>query len=150
MGKAIYGVHAGPDPRTAAELATLRARVRQLEAELAELAARLPLDRLVGKHGSRLSGGEAQRVALARLLLREDAVVILDEPTEHLDPDGGRPGGGPAGRHGRGRGARHHPRPGAGGSLRPGGHARAGPGAGRLNVVEPTPGKRWRTTRRRP
>ncbi len=37
MGKAIYGVHAGPDPRTAAELATLRARVRQLEAELAEL-----------------------------------------------------------------------------------------------------------------
>lgn len=45
----------------------------------------LPLDRLVGEHGSRLSGGEAQRVALARLLLREDAVVILDEPTEHLD-----------------------------------------------------------------
>ena len=37
MGKAIYGVLAGPDPRTAAELATLRARVRELEAELAEL-----------------------------------------------------------------------------------------------------------------
>jgi hypothetical protein len=37
MGKAIYGVLGGPDPRTAAELATLRARVRQLEAELAEL-----------------------------------------------------------------------------------------------------------------
>ena len=37
MGKAIYGVRGGPDPRTAAELATLRARVRQLEAELSEL-----------------------------------------------------------------------------------------------------------------
>jgi hypothetical protein len=37
MGKAIYGMLGGPDPRTAAELATLRARVRQLEAELAEL-----------------------------------------------------------------------------------------------------------------
>jgi hypothetical protein len=37
MGKAIYGVLGGPDPRTAAELATLRARVRELEAELSEL-----------------------------------------------------------------------------------------------------------------
>jgi hypothetical protein len=37
MGKAIYGVLGGPDPRTAAELAHLRARVRQLEAELSEL-----------------------------------------------------------------------------------------------------------------
>ncbi len=37
MGKAIYGVLGGPDARTAAELATLRARVRQLEAELSEL-----------------------------------------------------------------------------------------------------------------
>ena len=45
----------------------------------------LPLGRLVGEHGSRLSGGEAQRLALARLLLRRDQVVVLDEPTEHLD-----------------------------------------------------------------
>jgi hypothetical protein len=37
MGKAIYGVLGGPDPRTAAELATLRARVRQLEDELSML-----------------------------------------------------------------------------------------------------------------
>ncbi|GAA1832531.1 thiol reductant ABC exporter subunit CydC [Microlunatus capsulatus] len=54
-------------------------------AALARVGLDLPLDRLVGEHGSRLSGGEAQRVALARLLLREDAVVLLDEPTEHLD-----------------------------------------------------------------
>lgn len=54
-------------------------------AVLARVGLDLPLNRLVGERGSRLSGGEAQRVALARLLLREDAVVILDEPTEHLD-----------------------------------------------------------------
>lgn len=39
MAKALYGFHGGPDPRTAAELATLRARVRELEAELAEARA---------------------------------------------------------------------------------------------------------------
>lgn len=54
-------------------------------AALARVGLDLPLDRLVGEHGSRLSGGEAQRVALTRLLLRQDAVVVLDEPTEHLD-----------------------------------------------------------------
>ena len=36
MGKAIYGAVGGPDPRVVAELATLRARVRALEAELTE------------------------------------------------------------------------------------------------------------------
>ena len=39
MAKALYGSYGGPDPRTAAELAMLRARVRELEAELAELRA---------------------------------------------------------------------------------------------------------------
>ena len=37
MAKALYGFHGGRDPRLEAELATLRARVRQLEAEVAEL-----------------------------------------------------------------------------------------------------------------
>ena len=37
MAKALYGFHGGIDPRVEAELATLRARVRQLEAEVAEL-----------------------------------------------------------------------------------------------------------------
>ena len=37
MAKALYGFHGGTDPRVEAELATLRARVRQLEAEVAEL-----------------------------------------------------------------------------------------------------------------
>jgi cell division protein FtsB len=37
MAKALYGFHAGRDPRLEAELATLRARVRELEAQVAEL-----------------------------------------------------------------------------------------------------------------
>ena len=40
----------------------------------------------VGSHGSRLSGGQRQRLGLARILLGGHRVVVLDEPTEHLDP----------------------------------------------------------------
>jgi len=43
------------------------------------------LDTEVGEHGNRLSGGERQRLGLARLLLADHRVLILDEPTEHLD-----------------------------------------------------------------
>lgn len=42
-------------------------------------------DRLVGEHGGRLSGGEARRLAAARLFVGEADVLVLDEPTEHLD-----------------------------------------------------------------
>jgi ABC-type transport system involved in cytochrome bd biosynthesis fused ATPase/permease subunit len=45
----------------------------------------LPVDRLVGVHGTAVSGGEARRIALARLLVGDANVLILDEPTEHLD-----------------------------------------------------------------
>lgn len=43
MGKAIYGFAGGPDPRLVAELAALRARVRQLEAELSEYRNAAPV-----------------------------------------------------------------------------------------------------------
>jgi ATP-binding cassette subfamily C protein CydD len=44
-------------------------------------------DTPVGEEGERLSGGEAQRVALARAFLADAPVLVLDEPTGHLDPE---------------------------------------------------------------
>ena len=47
----------------------------------------LGLETVVGERGYRLSGGEKQRIALARLLLKSPKLVVLDEATAHLDAE---------------------------------------------------------------
>ncbi len=57
-------------------------------ARLHEFIEQLPekYNTVVGEQGARLSGGQAQRVALARVFLKDAPIILLDEPTSNLDP----------------------------------------------------------------
>lgn len=76
-------LYAKPDASEAEMEAALRA------AQIWTLVAGLPLglDTLVGERGYRFSGGEKQRLSIARLLLKAPDIVILDEATAHLDSE---------------------------------------------------------------
>jgi ATP-binding cassette subfamily B protein len=61
------------------------ARAAQIHGVIAELPN--GYDTVVGERGYRLSGGEKQRLAIARMLVKDPAIVVLDEATSHLDSE---------------------------------------------------------------
>jgi ATP-binding cassette subfamily B protein len=75
--------YASPDATDAQIVEACRA------AQIHDVIAALPdgYDTIVGERGHRLSGGEKQRLAIARMLLKNPSVVILDEATSHLDSE---------------------------------------------------------------
>jgi ATP-binding cassette subfamily C protein CydD len=73
--------------RPGASLEQVRRAARQAHAHLFVEALPQGYDTIIGERGSRLSGGEAQRIALARAFLKDAPLLILDEATANLDPE---------------------------------------------------------------
>ncbi len=75
--------YAKPDVTEAEMIEVCRA------AQILEVIEQLPsgFDTVVGERGYRMSGGEKQRLSIARMLLKDPAMVILDEATSHLDSE---------------------------------------------------------------
>ena len=79
-------------PLTARENITFPLRARKLgrdviESRLKEVASLLGLEEVLDRSPGRLGGGQQQMVSLARCLIRDAAVYLMDEPLSHLDSD---------------------------------------------------------------
>ena len=81
--RSAFARYARPDATDALVVAACKA------ARIHDVIAALPdgYETLVGERGYRMSGGEKQRLAIARVLLKRPAIVVLDEATAHLDSE---------------------------------------------------------------
>ncbi|MGI5418938.1 ATP-binding cassette domain-containing protein [Actinomadura luteofluorescens] len=92
---AVIGPISGSRPMSPPGAGTRRAvreALRAARARVWDWISGLPggLDTHVGEHGVRVSGGQRRRIALARAFLSGARLLVLDEPTAHLDPATGR------------------------------------------------------------